>query len=1446
MTVINTNVGALTARTYAVKANESMQKSMERLSSGLRINSAADDAAGLAVANKMESQLRGMNMAIRNSQDGISLVQTAEAGMGEITNMIIRMRELAVQMNNGVYTDSDRQNAQLEVTALLSEIDKIADNTAFNDVKVLDGSYSADIRAGNTNAEIINVAVKRMKTDALGGNTLAVDSLSVAQSANVDTSAYRATKSIMNLTATESSNVTIKEADLSSEMVNFASGRTGTYSMAGQDSNLFNVVTDANGSTTFETQQALNHVATDSNSYSFSVTFTDSNTGETFTDDLSLSITDNTSAAAVKSSSSTMTVSESQGIRFNAVDTTLDPNDATNNSGDGALSTSLQSFVLADTATDGTVRGSFSLTGADASQFSISATGEVTAAIDFEANGSSAGNNAYAMNVVYTNASGDTFTESVTMNVTNSSEEVYTVNSPAIPSSVKQGDVFSIVVNDGTNATTISATVGADSSSYSAGAVATALNAANAVLANPVGVTFAADASGNITTTYDDALGDIQDRRVVEITNGSSANAQISTALAAASSGATFSVTVGSDIYTARLATDATTGSYTMTNLLSDLNAVDKSGFADANKVSFEAGADGAINVRFDQQGTNTTTVSEVSYDADGTVAAAVSREIMFNGADLAPAFAASDASGDAFTVTVNDGTTATTTTFTAASGGAAITNVTDLAAQLNAATPTNSAAARAVTFSADNGQLKVTFDTAGDDQNDYTVTVGFTDANGSADDADLGIATQLTAGVDSLGGSGAAVNRGTRTTDDVEAGFSAAAIKFNAIEFETGTVTTATTGVNAVNQVSSFDDAQGTGINFDSSLSAAVATAEAGDVFKIAVGGASGATYEVTVGSQYSAGQYSLSALASDLTSDDRSSGGTATARIQTLGASQSADILTASSTNDVITVRVSDGTNTETYAATLTGPAASMGAIATALNAVTATGTGDDVTFSADASGNLVVTFDDLGEVPNDNTVTVQYADNGGGNSFAATAAAVTAVGTEGNNSSNVFNDVSFSVSGGELVATFNHNGAISGANVDKAALSNLAFDDGGDGNFMFVGSSAALQTTGANAISRVETVAAPSLGSADFAVGDTLKVNVGATEVSHTLTATQAADLNSATNGGKIGKIAGYLSTAADTAGAGGTDANLLFSGVGNDLRVTFESAGANTDVVSGLKIDRAEVDKGTAQKTSDGVNSLKAYSASEAGTGAVAENAGDYGRNNTATGNNTDAMATAQLGGSYAGGAGATTVAATSTITNIVEAAKVQVGLDVLGSDFAAFRTANANGEFTIGGTDGSKFEVSREGVITNRAPMDFETTPNFTFDVTYTAQDGSSFTETVNLQLSNSQADAGDHLINVSVSTQALAGDSIAILDKALNQVSAAQAELGAIQNRLQHNIDNLTMGAMLTETSKGRITDADFARETTQLSKQQILAQAATSMLAQANQSKQSVLSLLQ
>ena len=165
MTMINTNVGALLARTYATRAAERMQTAMERLSSGRRINNAADDAAGLAVANKMQSQLGGIKTAIRNSQDGISVTQTADGALGEISKLILRMRELAVQMQNGIYTAQDRSNAQMEVRALLAEIDKITNNTQYNKVNLLDGTYDQTIRlsivsaATSETAKIVNFAV---------------------------------------------------------------------------------------------------------------------------------------------------------------------------------------------------------------------------------------------------------------------------------------------------------------------------------------------------------------------------------------------------------------------------------------------------------------------------------------------------------------------------------------------------------------------------------------------------------------------------------------------------------------------------------------------------------------------------------------------------------------------------------------------------------------------------------------------------------------------------------------------------------------------------------------------------------------------------------------------------------------------------------------------------------------------------------------------------------------------------------------------------------------------------------------------------------------------------------------------------------------------------------------------------------------------------------------
>jgi flagellin len=213
MTVINTNVGALMARTYAAKSAQKTETSMERLSSGLRINGAADDAAGMAVANKMQSQLIGIKMAIRNSQDGISLVQTAESGMGEISNMILRMRELAVQMENGIYTAKDRDNAQLEINALLQEVDKIASNTKFNGVDLLDGAYDQTIRAGNTNAETIRVSIDGLKGGDTGKITEFAVETAIADTGFTITGDYADVATMLAASATDDENISTDGAD---------------------------------------------------------------------------------------------------------------------------------------------------------------------------------------------------------------------------------------------------------------------------------------------------------------------------------------------------------------------------------------------------------------------------------------------------------------------------------------------------------------------------------------------------------------------------------------------------------------------------------------------------------------------------------------------------------------------------------------------------------------------------------------------------------------------------------------------------------------------------------------------------------------------------------------------------------------------------------------------------------------------------------------------------------------------------------------------------------------------------------------------------------------------------------------------------------------------------------------------------------------------------------
>lgn len=157
--VINTNIASLNAQRNLNKSQTMLSTSLQRLSSGLRINSAKDDAAGLAISERFTAQIRGLNQAARNSNDGISLAQTAEGALGEVTNNLQRIRELAVQSSNATNSSSDRAAMQEEVTQLMAEIERVANQSNFNGVQLLDGSFSAQVfQVGANVGETISVS----------------------------------------------------------------------------------------------------------------------------------------------------------------------------------------------------------------------------------------------------------------------------------------------------------------------------------------------------------------------------------------------------------------------------------------------------------------------------------------------------------------------------------------------------------------------------------------------------------------------------------------------------------------------------------------------------------------------------------------------------------------------------------------------------------------------------------------------------------------------------------------------------------------------------------------------------------------------------------------------------------------------------------------------------------------------------------------------------------------------------------------------------------------------------------------------------------------------------------------------------------------------------------------------------------------------------------------
>lgn len=190
---INTNVASLNAQRNLGKSQNDLSKSMQRLSSGLRINSAKDDAAGLSISDRMTAQIRGLNQAARNSNDGISLAQTAEGALQETTNILQRMRELAIQSANDTNSASDRSSLQAEVNQLKQEISRIAESTEFNGRKILDGTLtSAQFQVGANSNDVISFSISSAKAANLGNNTLATNNTTANFSIEGATSATSA------------------------------------------------------------------------------------------------------------------------------------------------------------------------------------------------------------------------------------------------------------------------------------------------------------------------------------------------------------------------------------------------------------------------------------------------------------------------------------------------------------------------------------------------------------------------------------------------------------------------------------------------------------------------------------------------------------------------------------------------------------------------------------------------------------------------------------------------------------------------------------------------------------------------------------------------------------------------------------------------------------------------------------------------------------------------------------------------------------------------------------------------------------------------------------------------------------------------------------------------------------------------------------------------------
>ncbi|MEH0666563.1 flagellin [Vibrio scophthalmi] len=254
---VNTNVSAMTAQRYLNSATTAQQASMEKLSSGFKINSAKDDAAGLQISNRLNVQSRGLDVAVRNANDGISMAQTAEGAMNETTNILQRMRDLSLQSANGSNSKSERVAIQEEITALNDELNRIAETTSFGGNKLLNGTFATkSFQIGADNGEAVMLTMNNMRSDntMMGGNSY------VAANGQDKDWAVQAGANDLTINVTDKFggvqdiNITAKEGDDIEQLATYINGQTDMVKASVNEDGQLQLFTDNNtveGTATF-------------------------------------------------------------------------------------------------------------------------------------------------------------------------------------------------------------------------------------------------------------------------------------------------------------------------------------------------------------------------------------------------------------------------------------------------------------------------------------------------------------------------------------------------------------------------------------------------------------------------------------------------------------------------------------------------------------------------------------------------------------------------------------------------------------------------------------------------------------------------------------------------------------------------------------------------------------------------------------------------------------------------------------------------------------------------------------------------------------------------------------------------------------------------------------------------------------------------------------------